>query len=199
VCGRGRGVAQRLRHDGVAGRLVLDTYHPEAGRYGHGAAMEAAEEVFGADSHVVSAQLRHLPATVIDPAALAAVNMVGIIQGFLGSVAEAMAWLVAHPAPASTAAYRTVAAHVVGLARGGLQWNLPGWEGEVAEAWQARAAALASYRQALPVCADTDTILESLLHMHHNRALGIDRDGERNCRRLARQAALAWTTREGDR
>jgi thiopeptide-type bacteriocin biosynthesis protein len=91
--------AQRLRHDGVAGRLVLDTYHPETGRYGHGAAMEAAEEVFGADSHVVSAQLRHLPATVIDPAALAAVNMVGIIQGFLGSAAEAMAWLVAHPAP----------------------------------------------------------------------------------------------------
>ena len=34
-------------------------------------------------------------------------------------------------------------------------------------------------------------ILESLLHIHHNRYLGIDRDREATCRRLARQAALA--------
>jgi hypothetical protein len=39
-------------------------------------------------------------------------------------------------------------------------------------------------------------VVESLLHMHHNRALGIDPDGERACRRLARQAALAWRARQ---
>ena len=38
---------------------------------------------------------------------------------------------------------------------------------------------------------DTDGVLESLLHMHHNRAIGIDPDVERACRSLARQAALA--------
>ena len=34
--------------------------------------------------------------------------------------------------------------------------------------------------------------LESLLHLHHVRAIGLDRDSERVCRRLARAVALAW-------
>jgi hypothetical protein len=38
---------------------------------------------------------------------------------------------------------------------------------------------------------DFTHVLESLLHIHHNRYRGIDRDGEGTCRRLARQAALA--------
>lgn len=47
--------AQQLRSEGVAGRLVFDTYHPETGRYGHGTAMAAAEQVFVADSRAVVA------------------------------------------------------------------------------------------------------------------------------------------------
>ncbi|WP_146060379.1 lantibiotic dehydratase C-terminal domain-containing protein [Amycolatopsis sp. CA-128772] len=58
--------------------------------------------------------------------------------------------------------------------------------------WRARAAALADYRTRLGADADLDAVLESLLHMHHNRAAGIDRDGENTCRRLARHAAFAW-------
>ena len=186
--------ALRLRQEGMAGRLVLDTYHPETGRYGHGAAMAAAEEVFAADSQTVSAQLRHLPATVINPAALAAVNMVGTVHGFLGTLAGAMQWLLARAAPgAPVAADRAVVERVVGLVRGGMLQQLPGWEGPLAQAWQARTAALAAYRTHLPAEVDTEAILEALLHMHHNRALGIDRDSESTCRRLARQAALAWT------
>ena len=50
-------------------------------------------------------------------------------------------------------------------------------------------------RQQLPPEADLDRVVESLLHMHHNRAIGIAPDSERTCRRLARQAALAWRTR----
>src|SRR5262249_53492297 len=37
---------RRMRLAGMAGQLVLDTYVPEIGRYGHGAAMRAAEDVF---------------------------------------------------------------------------------------------------------------------------------------------------------
>ncbi len=47
------------------------------------------------------------------------------------------------------------------------------------------------YRKALDADADFTHVLESLLHIHHNRYRGIDRDGEGACRRLARQAALA--------
>lgn len=189
--------AQRLRHEGLARRLVFDTYYPETGRYGHGAAMEAAEAAFAADSQVVSAQLRHLPATVIHPTALVAVNMVDIIRGFFGCLADAMEWLATRPVPAATAADRTVAGQAVRLAQRSTLGNLPGWPGDVAGAWQVRAATLASYRWQLPSDADTDAALESLLHMHHNRAIGIDPDGEMTCRRLARQAALTWQAQQG--
>jgi thiopeptide-type bacteriocin biosynthesis protein len=189
--------AQSLRREHMAGRLVLDTYHPETGRYGHGAAMAAAEEVFATDSQLVALQLRHLPAIVIDPIALAAVNMVSTVHGFLGNLAEATRWLLARAAPrGAAAADRDVAEHVIGLVRGGMPRNLPNWEGRVAHAWQARTAALATYRTRLSAHADTDAILEALLHMHHNRALGIDRDSEATCRYLARRAAQAWTAQQ---
>jgi thiopeptide-type bacteriocin biosynthesis protein len=191
------GWAQRLRHEGMAGRLVFDTYCPETGRYGLGAVMDAAEVVFAADSQAVSAGLRRLPTTVIHPTALAAVNMVDIAEGFFGSLADATEWLAARPALAATAADRTVADQAVRLVRRGTPRDLPDWPGEVAQAWRARAAALASYRRKLPADADTDAVLESLLHMHHNRAIGIDPDGERTCRRLARRAALARRAQPG--
>jgi hypothetical protein len=57
--------------------------------------------------------------------------------------------------------------------------------------WRQRAETVAVYRKTLDANADTTHILESLLHIHHNRYRVIDRDGEGTCRRLARQAALA--------
>jgi lantibiotic biosynthesis protein len=39
-------------------------------------------------------------------------------------------------------------------------------------------------------------VLESLMHMHHNRAVGIKPEGERTCRRLARQAARSEIARK---
>jgi len=185
---------RKLRRDGVAGRLVFDTYYPEVGRYGHGPAMAAAEAAFVADSRAVAAALRHLPAAVIHPAALAAVSMVDIVRGFLGPH-RAMQWLACRPAPAATAADRAMADKAVRLAQPGALRDLPGWPAEITQTWQARAAALAAYRHQLPADADTDTVAESLLHMHHNRAFGIDPDTERTCRSLSRQAAVAWQAR----
>ncbi|MDH6435699.1 thiopeptide-type bacteriocin biosynthesis protein [Streptomyces sp. SAI-144] len=45
---------------------------------------------------------------------------------------------------------------------------------------------------------DLDSVLESLLHMHHNRLRGLDREDERICRRLARQSAVAWAAWPGE-
>ncbi|MFS1304405.1 lantibiotic dehydratase [Streptosporangium longisporum] len=183
--------AQQLRDAEVAGRLVFDTYFPEVGRYGYGTAMDAAEEVFAADSRLVAAQLRHLTVT---PAALAAMNMVDIVHGFLGDPCATTHWFAVRPARAETPAGRAVADEAISLV---VRSAPPDWPQEVLAAWQARTAALHTYRGQLPVDADTDVVLESLLHMHHNRAVGVDREGERTCRRLARQAALAWRVRAG--
>ncbi|MCP2261659.1 thiopeptide-type bacteriocin biosynthesis domain-containing protein [Streptoalloteichus tenebrarius] len=44
-----------MRQAGLVGRLVFDTYFLEVGRYGQGEALEAAENVFVADSATVTA------------------------------------------------------------------------------------------------------------------------------------------------
>jgi len=155
--------------------------------------MDAAEDVFVADSTVVSAQLRCLPDTGVDPAVLAALGMVSTAAGFLGSLEAAMRWLLDRPAPGS--ADRAQTAQVTRLVLNDTQCGLPGWTGELTQAWKASAAALAAYRDRLPVGIDTDAVLESLLHMHHNRVVGIDRDAETTSRRMARQAAQAWYAR----
>ena len=188
---------QRMRQAGLVGRLVFDTYSPEIGRYGHGEALDAAENVFVADSATVAALLRHLPAA--EPhLALVVANLVGIVGGFFGDTDEAMDWLATRPAPAAAAIDRAVTAQAIRFATdpAGLRL-LPGWHVDIEREWDNRADALAGYRKALPPEANTDVVLESLLHMHHNRLLGIDRDSERACRRLARQAALAWRHRPG--
>jgi thiopeptide-type bacteriocin biosynthesis protein len=190
--------ARRLHRDGLAGRLVLDTYTPEVGRYGSGAALHAAEAVFVADSRLVTLALRHLPALRVDLTTLAVANMVGITAEFLGPD-EAMTWLVDRPAPAGSTPERTTARTAVDLAvcltEPGAVSQLQGWPDELAGAWQARAAALATYRSTLPADAQVDMVMESLLHMHHNRLYGIDPDHEATCRRLARHAALSWRAR----
>lgn len=188
---------QRMRQAGLVGRLVFDTYHPEVGRYGHGEALEAAENVFVADSTTVAALLRHLPAAEPD-LALAVANMVGIVSGFFSDPDEAMDWLATRPASAATAIDRAVAERAIQFATDPAgPRSRPGWNTDIEPAWDNRADALGGYRKALPPEANTDAVLESLLHMHHNRLIGIDRDSERVCRRLARQAALTWRHRTG--
>ncbi|MDT0445710.1 lantibiotic dehydratase [Streptomyces johnsoniae] len=186
--------ADQLRGERLVGPLAFGTYHPETGRYGTGTAMEAAETVFTADSEAVAAQLRHLTASAVSPIALTVWGMVDTVRGFLGAE-QAMRWLSSHPVPAvRQTADRVTAGEAVRLAQ---HLTPDSFSGQIAAAWQARAKALAAYAAVLPDGMNTDAVLESLLHMHHNRARGIDRDGEAVCRRLARQAALAWHHQKG--
>lgn len=182
---------QHLREHCLAGRLVIDTYHPETGRYGDGPAMLAAENLFAADSRVVVAQLRHLSARAVDPRALAALNMVATVNGFLGSTQAAADWLVARPQTAPTEQVeRGVADQVVGAVLRQSSSPISEWPPPVVTAWDDRSRALAAYRDHLPDV-DVDGVVEALLHMHQNRALGVDRKTEAACRALARRAALA--------
>ncbi|ONI85696.1 hypothetical protein ALI22I_28450 [Saccharothrix sp. ALI-22-I] len=187
---------QRMRQAGLIGRLVLDTYHPEVGRYGHGATLAAAEDVFAADSRLVAAMLRDLPATAAHPTALTVASMVGIVEGFLGGPTEAADWLTGRRVRTTPATDRAVTDEAIRLATDPAALRrLPGWTEPVERAWRSRADTLTAYRVQLPSDADTDAVLESLLHMHHNRAIGIDPDSEHACRRLTRHAALARRAR----
>jgi class I lanthipeptide synthase len=194
--------AAQLRAAGLAGRLSFETYEPEVGRYGTGAALRAAEAVFAADSRAVTAQLRLLPPSFIDRRTLGALNMVATASGFLVHPEDAMRWLTNRAAPGPPVDRRLLSEVVARVRAGhgdGLLSGVPGWDEEIGPAWAARTEALHSYQALLPEDVDRDGVLDSLLHMSHNRVRGVDPDGEAACRRLARHAALAHISSGGHR
>ena len=181
-----------LRTQRLCNRVALDTYYPEAGRYGGGEAMRAAEAVFAADSAVVIVQLRQPPGT--DPVALTALGMLDIAAAFSGGPNQGAQWLAGRRLQPGKTADHATARTASTLARNGEMSSFGTLPEDLAPAWRRRAEAAAAYRKALDAGADFTHVLESLLHIHHNRYRGIDRDGEGACRRLARQAALGRRT-----
>ncbi len=191
----------RLRERGLVGRAQLDTYYPEQGRFGPGAAMHAAETVFAADSAAVLAQLRTIEHRGVPALALTAASMVNLVCSMHTTPAEGMRWLIKHArTPSGPAAARAVRDEALRLADPSGDWaamrSVSGGE-EITAAWRQRGAALLAYREALESIGrhDPPAVLADLLHLHHVRMAGIDLDGERACLRLARAAALSWTAR----
>ncbi|WP_416979089.1 lantibiotic dehydratase [Streptomyces sp. T028] len=191
--------AAELRTEGLIQRVQWDTDSPETGRYGTGPTLEAAERFFAADSAAALAQLV-VPLPDSQRPALTAAGIVDIATGFLGSPAAGWAWLTDNfLKDEGDAAARDVQAMAVRLADADPDHlalrALPRGD-HVVVVWALRRSALAEYRQALGAAGiDPAEVLPSLLHMHHNRAAGIDPDAEAACRRLARAAALSWTIR----
>jgi len=203
--------AQRLQAAGLAGPVSYATSFPEVGRWGSGEAYARAAAVFGADSRAVLAQLRH-PAR-LEPAVLAAVNMVAIAVAFTGGIPAGMSWLIDHlPASAPSPVPRPVLTQAAALADPTDRWAalraVPSGA-QLADTWEFRDRALAAYRDVLaapghPPSADVegidaDHVLSSLLHVHYVRARGSDRTGEQVGLHLARAAAKSWTARHGGR
>ncbi|MFJ2915596.1 lantibiotic dehydratase [Streptomyces sp. NPDC087228] len=187
--------AQSMRDCGLIASVSFDVYRPEVGRYGAGPTMDAAEAVFAADSAMAAASLRHVPRSV-SPASWAALNLVDIVRCVLGGLGEAMSWLAEHPVPAGPSGDRDVLRQLVDWVRGAGLDLLDTYSAEIAEARRQRSAALRHYRATLPEDTDLDSVLNSLLHMHCNRFLGLDRGTEQACRKMARQAALAWLAQQ---
>jgi thiopeptide-type bacteriocin biosynthesis protein len=193
--------AANLRSLGLIGRMQLDTYYPEAGRFGSGPAMTAAEAVFAADS--VAAIVQRSTVTQRGAAhqhAITVASLVDVCTSFLGNI-EGMRWLIDHIAKESVPApAREVYDQAMYLADPRERWAtiraLPGGEHIVA-AWMRRRAALVAYRDTIIATGEIDpnSVLSALLHLHCVRMAGIGQDCERACHRLARVAALSWTAR----
>ncbi|MET9869040.1 lantibiotic dehydratase, partial [Streptomyces sp. NPDC006386] len=191
--------AAGLRRAGLLTDMQFATSYPETGRWGTGTLMSLAEDVFAADSRALAVQFAQ--STRPHQQALTAVNFVALAGAFTGSTARGMEWLITHgrisdPHPLD----RTVLGEAVRLADPTGDWAAlraaPGGAA-IAAAWSERDEALAHYRKALDESGgiDPNLVLDSLLHAHHIRAAGIDKDDERMCVRLAHAAAMAWTHR----
>lgn len=193
--------AESLMHAGVLGGIVLDTYRPEAGRYGEGPALAAAEALFAADSAAAIAQLATAAASPVDPLVLTAVSMTDLLTAFTGDASAAQAWLTGHVTsrPASPLG-RDLTAETARLSAPGAGREaiaaLSAGPGLV-RAWEQRAAAASVYRAALASDSGPrpDRVLATLLHLHHARMIGPDMDSEHTCLHLARAAALSRSVR----
>ncbi|MPZ64706.1 MAG: lantibiotic dehydratase [Pseudonocardiaceae bacterium] len=192
--------AAGLRRLGLIGHVQFDTYYPETGRFGEGAAMTAAESVFAADSAATIAQRTHTASSgAPHQQALTAASLVDLTTTLMGGVGDGMRWLIDHidqiPTPASA---REVYDQAIHLANPRDQWAalraIPGGE-HIANAWARRRTALAAYRETITATDEItlDSVLPALLHLQHVRMAGIAPDTERACHRLARAAALSWT------
>ncbi|SNT66011.1 thiopeptide-type bacteriocin biosynthesis domain-containing protein [Asanoa hainanensis] len=177
-----------LRQQGLVGDLTLDTYQPESGRYGDEPALTAAHELFAADSRAALAQLSTTVDRRVDRQALTAVSMVDLASAMLGSCDSGYEWLVAErEQPGLPPMDRAVLRQVINLHRGAVP-------PPVRQAWQERAAAAARYADALAAsggAVSADSVLASLLHLHHIRVFGPTGPAEQSTHRLARQVALA--------
>ncbi|MFF4383280.1 lantibiotic dehydratase [Kitasatospora sp. NPDC001547] len=185
----------------VTGRLQWDTYQPETGRYGTGLLLELAEAVFVADSTAALAQQRHTGPGRLSRQALTAASFIDLAAAFTGDTGTGAAWLAERITRTDGAPCldRAVLAQTLHLAdpddaRAGLRAETGT---EIIRAWEIRRTAVHAYRAALRTHTgpDPDSVLASLLHMHHIRAAGIDQDSERDCHRLSRATALALTHR----
>ncbi|WP_405868632.1 lantibiotic dehydratase [Streptomyces sp. NBC_01515] len=197
--------ADDLRGTGLLADLRYPTSYREMGRWGSGAAWDAAEEVFRADSRAVLAQLSQPRRP--HQRALVAAQSVAITSAFLGSTQAGMRWLIDHVQPKAPAPVpRPQFTDAVRLADPRDDWAalraaLGG--AAIMSAWADRDAALAAYRSHLPG-PDTkgiavDDVLTSLLHVHFVRHIAVNFPEEEICLYLARAAALAWTARATER
>ncbi|MFI8811363.1 MULTISPECIES: lantibiotic dehydratase [unclassified Streptomyces] len=193
--------AAKLRDKRLLAHLSLSTYEPQTGRFGHGDAMDAAHDVFAADSAAALAQILMTENTGIQAQALAAASMVDLAARFAELPEQGLEWLVRHlpqhHGPLDPL-LRDQALHLFSLREGPPSaGEFPEWEHVVA-AWQLRAAALAAYRDRLADQQEPLSVLRSLLHQHHGRALSVDPADERATDRLVRACARRHTARQED-
>ncbi len=190
--------AAGLRRAGLLSRIQWDTYYPETGRYGAGAAMDAAEAVFAEDSLAAIAQLALPAGSRPHPLAVTAASLLDLAISFTGEVESGMRWLIDNfTAVSAQHPHRPLYREAMRLANPRNDFAAlrehPGGD-RVTTAWAARREALNSYHAALTAQSQIQpsTVLPSLMRAHYLRSAGRDEHNEQMCYRLVRSAALAW-------
>lgn len=185
--------AQKLRERRLLAHLSLTTTTPQTGRYGHGSAIDAAQEVFAADTTATLAQLRVARTTGIPTPALTAASMFRLVTDFL-SLEQGMDWLISLPHTPGTVD-RSHRGHALKLIDQTSEHSPTPGRDDLARSWSERSRSLARYHEHLTDQRDPATVLRSLLHLHHVRALGASPEQEAATLRIARSLALAQRAR----
>ncbi|MFW5421056.1 lantibiotic dehydratase [Nocardiopsis sp. CNT-189] len=179
--------AHRLQEDHLLGGIDFTSRTEHTGRFGHGPAMRAAHGVFAADSAAAITQIRTAQGGSSQGRALAAAGMVAIAEALAPTPEQGRRWLTEDFSDLRAPVARTEREHARHLLAPGSAAR--DTRSGLGRAWEQRREALARYREHLSAQRDPRTVLRSLLHQHHRRALGPDPDRERSLLRLARDCA----------
>ncbi|MFD9884082.1 lantibiotic dehydratase [Streptomyces alboflavus] len=188
-------LAERLAADGLARGLRLDSYLPETERYGGPALLGPAEEVFHADSRLV---LERLAAPAGDRILSTACDVAALVRAFhQGYHGDWRHWLTA-TYPKREQHHKAFAARrraaLAQIPPDGPPDPNPDSQQHTALKRFGRLVRAQQERGALSV--SQDAVLASLVHMHCNRRLGIDRGAEAQAVAVARGAVQAHLDRE---
>ncbi|WP_167355655.1 lantibiotic dehydratase [Streptomyces atriruber] len=184
-------LARQLSADGTARGLRIDSYAPELERYGGPVLLGAAEEVFHADSGLV---VERLAAPTDDAILSAAHDVTALVAAFhRGYGGDWRHWLTS-TYPKREEHHKAFAARrKTALARITPQDPEPHPHHAASERF-GRLVRQEQDRGALSVSATA--VLASLVHMHCNRRLGVDRTAEAQALAVARGAVRAHLDRE---
>ncbi|MBM2623425.1 lantibiotic dehydratase [Actinoplanes sp. LDG1-06] len=180
---------ERLHDAGLPNELMLTTRHPHPARYGGSSVMAAAEQVFATDTAAAISQLRTSREGSIPSQALAAASIARMAAGFAADPTAGYQSLLASLRSHTAAADRALTQQTRRLTSVQQIRDLTGGEA-LLEAWRVRHAALQAYYRAVDNARDSATILRTLVHDHHVRAVGVDPGFERSTNHLARAAAM---------
>ncbi|MGP4103414.1 lantibiotic dehydratase [Nonomuraea sp. KM90] len=203
---RMRDWAGTLTSAGSVARFVLDAYEPEVARYGGAEAIEAAERAFAADSAAVLAQLNLCErGLLIDAELLTTANYVDILRGLGDS--DWQNWLLSRmPRGDHHAAFQSIRREAIRLIDTDGDWPALATEAggpELLEIWKSRRPAVAAYGQVVRrLTADKRlsssrlAVVRGLLHVHHNRFIGIQPTTESRTLAIARGVVEAGLSRK---
>ncbi|MEO3807163.1 lantibiotic dehydratase [Nonomuraea sp. B1E8] len=181
--------AERLQVRGLLAHLTLTTHYEQPGRYGEGAALQVAEQVSAADTLAAIAQITAVERSHLPGQALAAASMAHLAAAFAPDPLTGCRWLVRCLERTTGQLDRVLRDHALRCGDLAEVGALPAGDA-VVSAWRARADALRTYHRILAEQRDPATVLRTLLHEHHVRALGVDPTFEKVTGRLARAVAL---------
>ncbi|WP_018789021.1 lantibiotic dehydratase [Micromonospora sp. CNB394] len=183
--------AADLATRGLPGQMSLVPYQDHPGRYGCDEALAAAEDVFGADTTCVIAQIAAAADLNVPAQALAAASMARLAAAFATddtSGYQALLQCLPQQTGPLDRALCEQTLRLVDLPTDRRQPHIAGKA--VGDAWQARDTTLRRYFDALTTQRDPAGVMPTLLRDHHIRALGVDPTFEQSTNRLARAAAL---------
>lgn len=192
-----------LETHGLPCELTLASTPQHLARYGDGPALTAAEQVFATDTTAAITQLTAAGKSTIPAQALAAASMAHLAASFSPDPQTGYRSLLECLPQQRGPLDRTLRVHALALADPEDGYHavhtLP-VGASIAAAWRARDTALRAYHQALiQQDREPSTVLRTLLHEHHVRAVGVDPTFEKETGRLARAVALRHLALASDR